>query len=260
MKRIYCVLLTLLMVCVLARPARADLLWTPDNRFFERHSDQCTYVGRSYYANGDSGFVTLWDAPGGSGVEAQYENGTKLWVYWLYQDWGCISVWGDEGSVDGWVPMSELELIYDHISFEEAYGSQFRAYGGEFTDYGGTAQGITFWEYPGAPEPNLVWDYDSDILSGLREPNSFSAVFTDEEGLNWGYVAYLYGHRNFWICLDDPTGTDFPVREIPRPELIPAQPPTPPSVSLLPFGLVGAVVLVTAGLLFRLSRTKKKNS
>ena len=153
----------------------------------------------------------------------------------------------------------QLELIYDHISFEEAYGGQFRAYSGEFADYSGAAQGIAFWEYPGAPEPNLVWDYDSDILSGLREPNSFSAVFTDETGLDWGYVPYLYGHRNFWICLDDPAETDFSVREIPQPELIPAQPPAPPPVSPLPAALVGAVVLVTAGLLFLLSRTRKQN-
>ena len=34
-----------------------------------------------------------------------------------------MTVWGDEGAIDGWVPMSELYLVYDYISFEESMGA-----------------------------------------------------------------------------------------------------------------------------------------
>ena len=71
MKRLWTCLLTLVTLLALTPAARADVLWEPDNNFYWKHSDECTYVGRSYYANGPEGFVTLYDAPGGSIVEGQ---------------------------------------------------------------------------------------------------------------------------------------------------------------------------------------------
>ena len=48
----------------LAAPARADSLWEPNNSFYERHADECQYLGRSFYANGAEGYITLWGRPG----------------------------------------------------------------------------------------------------------------------------------------------------------------------------------------------------
>ena len=125
-KKILALFMAVLMA--LSLTALADVVWEPRNSFYETHHSQCTYLGRSYYANGPDGFVTLWDAPGGSTVAAQYENGTALSVYWTYKNWGCITVWEGKNreEVSGWVPMEQLYLIYDHISFEEEYGD-FRA-------------------------------------------------------------------------------------------------------------------------------------
>ena len=53
---------TLLALCT---PARADVLWEPENDFYKKHADQCDYIGRQFYANGDEGFITLWMPPRG---------------------------------------------------------------------------------------------------------------------------------------------------------------------------------------------------
>lgn len=55
-----CCILTLLALCAVAQ---ADVLWEPDNNFYVKNADQCDYIGRQYYTNGDEGFITLWDAP-----------------------------------------------------------------------------------------------------------------------------------------------------------------------------------------------------
>ena len=261
MKRLWTCLLTLVTLLALTPAARADVLWEPDNNFYEKHADECTYIGRSYYANGPEGFVTLWDAPNGSMVAAQYENGFTLPVYWQYQDWGCVTVWGDEGDVSGWVPMSELYLIYDYISFEEEYGQYFTDYAGEFTDYTSDGKGIQIWAYPNNDGPKHVWDSGDrdygDLVLGLTGPDSIiSKVYTDSNGDRWGYVGYFYGRRNFWINMDNPAGDGVMSSDIPQTEeliasgqLTAPQTPVMPSASRTPYFLVGGAVVVTLGLL-----------
>lgn len=262
MKRMLTCLLTLTALLALTAPAFADVLWTPENSFFEKHYDECEPLVRGYYANGPDGFVTLWDAPGGSIVQGQYENGTALWVYWLYKDWGCIGIWEAGKETDGWVPMDQLSLIYDYLCFEEEYANFITDYTGEFADYDGDAKAVNFYEYPGAPEAKQALSTDSfdgllDNLTGRSGNSYISKIFVDEDGRTWGYVGYVYGIRNAWFCLDDPDGTDFPVREVSTADLTPARTPVLPAKGYLPYVLVGAVVVVTAGVLLVLVKKKK---
>ena len=259
MKRILTCLLVLAALCALTVPACADLLWEPrENHFYEQHRNDCKYEGRGYYANGAEGFVTLWDAPKGRTVLAQYENGEKLWVYYIYQDWGLIRRWEDGQELSGWVPLADLSLVYDHISFAEEYAGQIRDYNGEFANYSGDISCINFYEYPGAPEIKFSHDpepkYMQNLLDNLTgaadDRSAIQSVFTDEDGRLWGYVDYLYGHLEAWFCLDEPDGTDFPTRQVSEAALTPAQAPVLPAVSYTPYVLVGAVVAVTAGLLY----------
>lgn len=250
-KRYSLLMLAVFLAGALTIPARADLIWEPENRFYQTHN--CTAIERTYYANGPEGFVTLWDAPDGSRVEGQYENGTRLRVYWGYKDWGCITRWEDGAEVSGWVPMDHLAELYDWHAFEAEYGDRFRPYNGEFAGYDGAPE-IVFWAYPGAPEPNVVVDTDSRFARDLGSDDTFwgstwQNVFTDENGLTWGFIRY---HETGWLCFDDPTATEFPVREVEEAELIPAQTPVmpEPAAAYVPYVLVGAVVVVTAGLLF----------
>lgn len=268
MRRFFSGLLTLVMLLALSAPAYADIMWEPgSDRFYESHRDQCEYNTRSYYANGPDGFVTLWDAPNGSMVKAQYENGEILWVGYTYQGkWALVSQWEDGEDITGWVPLAQLSLVYDHISFEEEYGDQIRPYNGEFADYAGDAEAVNFYKYPGAPEITQTWETDGDWhvldnLTGTAENDSYIfKVFTDEDGRTWGYVGYMYGRLNAWFCLDEPDGTDFPVREVSVQELTPPQTPVLPAGGYVPYVLVAAVVAATGGLLFFFYGKRRKTT
>ena len=108
MKKLLTLSLTLLSLFSLCLPARADVLWEPENTFYERHRNECTYIGRQYYANGPDGFITLCEAPDASSYSAQYENGVTLLGQFQYRSWICVCRWEDGKEVSGWVPLSQI--------------------------------------------------------------------------------------------------------------------------------------------------------
>ena len=126
-RRIGSLILVLTVLLTLCAVAQADVLWEPDNNFYVKNADQCDYIGRQYYANGDEGFITLWEAPGGTRAVHQFQNGYTLWVYYQFEDWACAVVWGDEGEITGWAPMEDFVLKYDYLSFEEEYAMRRRS-------------------------------------------------------------------------------------------------------------------------------------
>lgn len=258
MRRILICSLALTALLSLTVPAFADVMWEPDdNTFFEKHRRDCTYEDRSYYANGKDGFITLLDAPGGSMVRAQYENGAVLWAGYTYKDWALISRWESDASFSGWVPVADLTLVYDYIRFAEEYADRITDYNGEFADYDGGAAVFRFYEYPGAAEikhsfeasGDPGWDIVGNLTGAHGDSSYISRIFVDEDGQTWGFVGYMYGCRNGWFCLDEPDGEHFPVRAVSVAELTPAREPSLPAASYLPYALVAAVVAVTAGLL-----------
>ena len=42
---------------------------------------------------GLSSFITLWDAPNGGTVRAQFQNGEQMWVYYIYRDRWALTAW-----------------------------------------------------------------------------------------------------------------------------------------------------------------------
>ena len=265
MKRILSCVLAFVMLLALAVPAFADVMWEPDNNsFYDKHRNECEYKNRSYYANGKEGFVTLLDAPNGSMVRAQFENGEKLRVYFIYKgSYGLAAFWTDGRETSGWVPMADLVQVYDSISFEEEYVDRIVPYSGEFADYSGEIEAVNFYAYPGAPEIYTSFKLENmnvlENLTGTAEyPSYIGSIFVDENGLTWGNVGYLYGTRNVWFCLDEPDGTAFPLRAIPDPGLTPAQTPVLPAASYVPYVLVAAAAAVTAGLLVFFYGKKRK--
>ena len=246
----------------LAAPARADVLWEPNNRFYERHADECQYLGRSFYANGAEGYITLWDAPGGYLVKGQFSNGFILWVYYQFEDWVYAVVWGDEGEISGWAPIEDFALEYDHLSFAEEYADAIYPYCGQFADYDGDAEEIVFYEYPGAPVSKDVrkaaWGLDE--LIGRGGDSYIQSIFVDEDGRTWGYVGYLYGRINGWFCLDEPEGRNFPVRQVGTPELTEAREPTLPVRGYVPYILSGVLVLAAVALAAVLLARRRKRT
>ena len=256
MRRFYGILLAVLTAVLLTVPATADVLWEPEDAFYQAHTEDCTLLQRSFYTNGAAGYVNFYASPESSSVTGQMENGEKLYVYWQYEDWGYVEE-------EGWVVLSDLQLIYDYLSFEEEYGDQFLPYDvetcGPLLDEW-TGDTLALWPYPGAAEVSYVWQDAGDAMADLKE-YGFSSIFVDEEGLTWGFCGYLYGNRNFWVCLDAPAGRDdpvvtggaveIPVRQVEQPELTPAQEPELPAAYYIPYTLG---VLIAVGAVWLLAR------
>lgn len=269
--------LTMLLALSLTLPAYADVIWEPDNRFYENHRGDCEYHNRNYLANSPEGYVSLRGAPSGA-VTDRVENGQRLNVYYIYEDWGYIS-----GSVEGWAPLSELSLIYDYLSFEEEHGDEILPVDKALTDplfdaYLQTGKTtLVIWPYPNAEHFSHYYTGDQglELLNALKEYGV--STYTDEEGHLWGFCSYLYGNRNFWILLDDPSAGDgvppapedipnseigeriVSVREIPEIPLVPARkPPLPPAATLLTGGLVAIAVLLSGSALWFFYGRKRK--
>ena len=208
MKRILSALLLLLLVCALAAPVLADVAYEPDDAFFRRHSIDCHYENRGYYTNGADGCVLVYEAPGGAAKTA-LANGVLYYVYYTYESDDCL--WGQmeynpddpadrenwRNFVSGWVPMAEMTAEYDNSSFFAEHGDEYiqkdtmLTWGGNDTVYA--------YKYPGS---GIV----VDVFEGgwTQDPMTFSSVFVDPAGREWGHMGYYYGSRNFWVCLDDP--------------------------------------------------------
>lgn len=245
MKRLISLCFAALLAFSLAVPTFADVIWEPEDAFYQKHADDCALLQRSFYANGADGYINLHESPESAFVTGQLENGAQLYIYWQYEDWGYL-----EGDVTGWVALEDLQLIYDYISFEEEYGDEFLPYDAE--QYrplmeNWTGDTLALWPYPGAEKAEYVWQDAADGMADLKE-YGFDSIFVDEEGYTWGYRGYLYGNRNFWVCLDDPGDRTFTVRQVDQPELIPAATPKTPLFNYVPMTL-GIVIAAVATLI-----------
>lgn len=198
MKRKLIALLTaVLLLAALAVPAFADVIWEPENSFYSTHRDECAYHDRSYLANAGDGYVTVRKAPGSSAEIANIANGTRFFVQFVWTDqsgaqWGVGYPAGEFDQM-GWVPLADMELIYDYIAFEEDHGAQF----GEYDGSGDALDSAYVYSYPGGMVTSEL------EASGDYRP-TFQHLYTDENGLRWTFIGYYMGHRDGWVCIDDP--------------------------------------------------------
>jgi hypothetical protein len=199
--------------------AYADVIWEPDNRFYEQNRDDAILISRFFYANGDKGYVSLKSQPGSGSEVARYNNGELLYIQFACDYKGKI--WGVDYT-PGWVPMDQLLLRYDYISFEEEYGDEFYSYEGNY-DMLEKTDVIVFWNWPGSGSiidvRDLSVSYSSDERTWLQPSNAYR----DSEGREWGFITYFYGTRNFWICMSDLSNTEIPAFN-PAPEPVLWQP------------------------------------
>ena len=244
MKRLFTVLLLCVLLLALAAPALADVAYTPRDDFMEKHWSECSYENRWYWTNGAEGYVLAHVRPG-STASTPLPNGGKYYISNVYRgEWGVLEYDPDtlenslrNGSVSGWVQMSEMVADYDNQAFEADHGAELVGERTELLlDWDKTAYG---YKYPGS---GIVVDEFSRQY--IREPISLSPLFTDPAGRTWGFIGYLYGRRNCWVCIDDPyndalapdencvtvairTAADPEPAETPAPTASPAPTPTP---------------------------------
>lgn len=198
MKKWVCFLGTAFCFLFCTLSARADVIWEPEDSFYEKHSSECTHVGRQYIANSPDGVVILYESPESAKEVATWENGKQVYISFTYEDARGI-VWGINDSEEiGWMPMEYMKVVYDSISFAEEFGDQIVSQTGSLDEqYENDI--IYYWKYPGAES------FGSIDLQGWDYLPEYHSVYTDETGHSWGYIGYYYGTRSVWICLDAPT-------------------------------------------------------
>ncbi len=263
-------LVCLLALCVLTGSASADVLIEIDDSFWKAHQDECDYFYRTYTVNSPEGYAAIWESPKSSQQKETVPNGTEVGGIWHYTD-GSGEVWcavygsgrSDRGeNVRGWVKTSECTPVPDHISFEEAHGQEFVGFDHAYDHAFEEIDTFVLWTYPCSGVVHTERLGAEWYRDNTTPAEAFDTCWRDGEGRLWAFVAYCYGHRNAWVCLDDPAGTELAADETLLPEVTvypPAEQVPPPSggVTALTIGAVAAVVAVTGGLLFVFFRRKK---
>lgn len=271
MKKCFIVLNILLCCMLYALPVQADIIWEPDDNFYNRHAAECIYVNRMFTANGPDGVVIVYQSPESPQIITRLDNGSQTHISYTYQSADGI-LWGIFENADqtGWLPMDYMNVVYDSISFAKDYADEIADENGVLdTLY--QNKDIYLWKYPGSEVYDMI-QADSSLPS-------YDSVYLDEQDRRWGNVSYYFGMRNVWICIDNPTA-DFdtlypsgaPARgsaQINTNDPGEAQSMQPPSettkrivpkqntaVVMLTVTLVLAVMLATAGLLLILKRKK----
>lgn len=253
--------LLLLALCLLFPvQAAADVIVVPEGSFYRRHERECEPLSRWYQANGEPGYVSLYDRPGGM-VLANIENGTELYLTFSYSgrgEWGYTELDASQegiasahqGGVYGWIDLATLRPRYDSIAFMQEHAQEITPFSGDTAALPATGQ-VYLWKYPGSPP---MEDAYLEEAGDIR----FEDGYTDPDGRLWGRVGYYRGWRDVWVCISDPGNAALPVNTPEQPPLHPAaKPPVPAGYSplLLAAALVAFVLLLT---LFLLRRFWKK--
>lgn len=213
--------------------ARADVIWEPEDPFYtterweKERRDDFVLNGRSYFANGEEGYIYVTENPENQTVTDALQNGTVVFVSFTYEtddgtQWGVIQYErGQDGQVTpnyggndpeaevftGWIRMEDIALIYDSTAFREDHAEELvPADGTETVELEGEGD-MNYWTYPGSGVVSGTTSYVDDKLK-------FQDIYTDEDGLEWGYVNYYYGQKDSWVCLSDPTSISLPVRSV----------------------------------------------
>lgn len=210
-------------------------------------------MGREYVLAGYDGKVTVFTAPG-SMSKLTLNNGLLGTIQFTWEGkgtvWGYLIRWDDdrENRTEGWVPMDDLSLVYDSQQFMADHAGEIVETDPVPVDF----HEAVLYDYPKGPAGSTLKE-EPDYQ---RFDEMFTQVYTDENGLRWGYVGYYMGIRGFWVCLDDPMNRELDT------EIMPVAPSAaqlrgsatvtagPPAL-LIAAVLVAGVAAVTAFLLLK---------
>lgn len=252
-RKILTLFLAALAILSLAVPASADMIWEPRDDFYEKHWEECDYVGRDYVLAGYDGKVTVFTAPGGMN-KLTLDNGLLVGIQFTWEGkgttWGYLVRWDEnrDNRTEGWVPMDDVSLVYDSKQFMEDHAGEIKSTDPVPVDF----HEAVLYSYPNGPAGGVL----NEEPDYQRFDETFTQVYTDENGLRWGYVGYYMGIRGFWICLDDPMNKELDT------EIMPVAPSAaqlrgsatvtagPPAL-LIAAVLVAAVAAVTTFLLLK---------
>ncbi|MBR6405528.1 MAG: hypothetical protein IKS18_04940 [Lachnospiraceae bacterium] len=188
-------------VLLFSVPAYADIIYEPNDDFYQQHIDECetTYYWKAYKVISDSA-VLIVRSPEDDTVVGEYKPGVFFSTNTSYQSGDTIWYYltdFDHPDKAGWISNAGIEQIYDTDCFTEDHISELQ--GTVKLDIKKLKE-ITFCAYPGGHQ------IDTRILQNQTDETlTCEGSYTDPEGKVWGYCGYFYGPVNGWVCLDDPT-------------------------------------------------------
>ncbi|MCL2671077.1 MAG: hypothetical protein FWF10_03465 [Clostridiales bacterium] len=275
MKRILSILFAV-QLTLLPLTALADVVFSVDNDFYERHKDDCVPVNQSFCF--PEGEITLKKEP-----DSEFEVYTPAYLFathGYYVDcaynhggalWGYLSGVSHGDSYAGWIPLEGAMLAYNAAGFERDYRDAFYDYpGGDeaVLERLEAAEHLIFWLWPcsGRPVYGDSWHFPPmNNVADFREAGdySFLRTFRDDEGREWAY--FSCGWKAGWICLDDPENASIPVTiDHPGPwewnmkDYPLGRPDRPDNKLVWTIVLICVAVLASAGLVLFLWKPKKK--
>ena len=201
------ILLFPVFLLLLAAPltAWADVIWTPENSFYESHENECEYIDRQYTAKADT---SLYEEPLAPKASDTLEGGATVYVSFVYRDeggqeWGYAEQYSANQS--GWARMSDLTLVYDSKEFMKDHQAELNENASETLEAGDT---FYIWTYPESGKRD-------DSLYTLTSELTFDTAYTDSSGRLWGHCVYWQAIKDFWICLSAPGNPDIPAAVTP---------------------------------------------
>lgn len=199
--KLFGVIICLTMVFCMSRQVKADIIWTPEDDFFEKHYEECKQLLRNYTANGEEGYIEIKEDPTSKKTVENVKNGTEFYVSFTYTD-RMSRVWGvvEHEKITGWILMKDLLVIYDNISFLEEHKDEIKTEPVEFDDTKLDGRPVHFYQYPGSVGT-------AGVPLKKEEKPQISSTYEDSEGRLWGYVSYYFASKG-WICLSDPTNAE----------------------------------------------------
>ncbi len=222
MKKITAAILAVLTVIFLVHPvnAFADVIWEPNDRFYNAHSAEVDRVECNYVANSPEGYVLMCESPDKVGNNPQaIVNGEKVYSHYAinYKDarWGLYASYDVNTGVEhiGWLKLDECYKVFDCDDFISANSDKL-IYEDKVINF---EKNYVMWAYPGA-----------EICNGLFECKDVhsSTQYVDEEGNEWYFFNYVMGMRDFWVNASAPEKTECKKYEVPEIEVIyPAKQP-----------------------------------
>ena len=199
-------------------PAPDPVKWVPgenqswvhpefDDSFYTRFSAQILNLGRTFIASGENNYVSVMDAPDLENEIARLENGESVFMEYscLYKGkyWGYMAIPGSSTDEYGWVMLDELLVLYDYVSFREDNIDDI--FSGFFNVQNiRDAEAVIAWEWPGSGVP--LWTVEGLDIGMFN----FAYYYWDEGGRAWGFIRYLHGGGNIWVCISDPINPDIP--------------------------------------------------
>jgi hypothetical protein len=217
----------------------ADVLIEPENDFYARHSRNIIYLGRSFIANSTGSYVSVMEAPDSRREVAKLQNGEVI-----YLQFSCLydnQFWGYTFNPGGWIKIDELLAVYDYVAFEKEHLSEFYRYEGDYGEINDTRSALV-WAFPGAEAP--LW-----TLTDINTEHFWvSHAYMDENGNEWGFIPYMYGSRNIWVCLNAPLNRDIPAFKA-SPEPMPWDSATThTNIPKTSDSMVAVIIVLVAGL------------